>query len=664
MVIWFKSLKEKLNEFNIYGFDTETIGQNNNFYLGTVFGNDIQKIFYNQLEMINFLNSHIFKHNTFICATNLQFDILSLFKNNMNMIQPLFRNSEMITAIMKDKNDRRTKFIDTYNFVPYSVEKLGKILNIPKMKKPERLGQIPQTKEEINYLALYCMRDSEISCKFLQFLQQGYNKELNTNLKLTVGSNSMNLFRNNYLKIPIRQPERKLLETFYKGYYGGRTEVFKRGHIEKCYYYDINSLYPTVMLNDYPNPNTQNINKSNKNIIKEYDGISEIRINIPKEYTFLLPFKQKQKIGTKLIFPIGTIKGWFTHAEIRKAIEYNGKIISYGKSIYYNQNFKPFEEYVNILYSKRLKLKEQNNPMEILYKLSLNSLYGKFAQKINNKQEIIHADNMTSKKLDEIAKKQLDCHMIGDYFYITNKKGIGEKIPSFVNPIFSIYTTAYARLLMFEKMQDIQDYYYMDTDSLIINKKINVSLKLGDFKKEYDIKEGKIIKPKMYGFIGNKYENDKLINKDISIIRCKGLPLRDNYEEFLNFLKTKKAQYFKFAKFKECIRSKENNKYGKKQFNQIITILKNYDLEDTKRIWKNKSFDSNILEDSKPINIRFNPLINNEKKLYNITEKKNTNTFINQLKKKLYNIDTFDGKGKDISNKNFLDNEIFWTLQE
>lgn len=603
MAVWLKSLKEKLNEYNIYGFDTETIGQNNDFYLGTIYGNDIQKIFYNQLEMINFLNSHHFKHNTFICATNLQFDILSLFKNNMNMIQPLFRNSEMITAIMKDKNDRRTKFIDTYNFVPYSVEKLGKILNIPKMKKPERLGMIPQTKEEINYLALYCMRDSEISCKFLQFLQQGYNKEMNTNLKLTVGSSSLNLFRNNYLKIPIRQPERKLLETFYKGYYGGRTEIFKRGQIEKCYYYDINSLYPTVMLNDYPNPNTQSIIKSNIDVIKEYDGISEIKISIPKEYTFLLPFKQKQKMGTKLIFPIGTIKGWFTHVEIRKALEYNAKIISYGKSIYYNKNFKPFEEYVNILYAKRLKLKEQNNPMEILYKLSLNSLYGKFAQKINNKQEIIHADNMTMIKLKDIAEKQLDCQMIGDYFYITNKKGIGEKVPSFVNPIFSIYTTAYARLLMFKKMQNIQDYYYMDTDSLISEKKINVSLKLGDFKKEYDIKEGKIIKPKMYGFIGDKYENNKLIKKDISIIRCKGLPVKDNYEEFLNFLKTKKAQYFKFAKFKECIRSKENYKYGKKQFNQIITILKNYDLEDTKRIWKNKNYDSNILEDSKPIQI-------------------------------------------------------------
>ena len=87
---WFKPLKTKITEKILYGFDTETIGENNDFYLGTIYGDDIQKVFYEPEEMIRYFNTQKFKRNCMIVATNLQFDILSLFENQMDMIYPVF----------------------------------------------------------------------------------------------------------------------------------------------------------------------------------------------------------------------------------------------------------------------------------------------------------------------------------------------------------------------------------------------------------------------------------------------------------------------------------------------------------------------------------------------------------------------------------------------
>jgi hypothetical protein len=118
----------------------------------------------------------------------------------------------------------------------------------------------------------------------------------------------MSLFKNRYIgnKAYYRHDPQDLLDEF-QSYYGGRTEVFCRGKIEDYNYYDFNSLYPSVMMNKFPDPNT--FRRNTRNIIdyiKNYDGCSKVDIFAPKNIKYhLLPYRTNNKV----VFPHGDMTG-------------------------------------------------------------------------------------------------------------------------------------------------------------------------------------------------------------------------------------------------------------------------------------------------------------------------------------------------------------------
>ena len=89
-------------------------------------------------------------------------------------------------------------------------------------------------------LEKYNIRDSYITYKFAEFLQNNFNK-IGGNLKFTIASSSMSLYRKKYLKYWILQPPKEIIKQQINGFYGGRTEAFERGYIEDKNYYDINN---------------------------------------------------------------------------------------------------------------------------------------------------------------------------------------------------------------------------------------------------------------------------------------------------------------------------------------------------------------------------------------------------------------------------------------
>lgn len=121
-------------------------------------------------------------------------------------------------------------------------------------------------------------------------------------------------------------------------------------------------------------------------------------------------------------------------------------------------------------------------------------------------------------------------------------------------PIISLYITSYARDLLYESfIKNNEDkIYYFDTDSGITEKEIKVSKELGGIKKEYNIKELILIKPKQY-FLRN--------DKDKEIIRFKGIPHKYISKcDFINIAnrligtKDKKYNYNRLVKFREGLR--------------------------------------------------------------------------------------------------------------
>jgi hypothetical protein len=322
----------------------------------------------------------------------------------------------------------------------------------------------------------------------------------------------------------------------YSGYYGGRTEAFKRGKISNIYYYDINSLYPYVMTKSYPDPNSlTNVNKSCLYYINNYEGLTKIKIKCPDYIKIpLLPLRTKDK----LIFPTGIIEGTYTHIEIKKALQIGYELIEIYDGIYFKETINIFNNFVNDNYNNRMKLKKIGSPLEYVYKIILNSLYGKFGQRYDVKQNIYFINDFDFS--DNNIKKYKEVEVLKEYFVVT--KELCEKPPDFIQPIWSIYVTAYGRLELYELFEQVgfDEVYYCDTDSLFTTKLLKEGLKLGELKLEYKIKSGIIIKPKFYEING--------------IVKAKGLKGFNKKENLLSLLEEGKYTTTKFCKFKETLR--------------------------------------------------------------------------------------------------------------
>lgn len=583
--LFLKPLFQKhLSKREIIGFDVETIGKHNEFYMGGLYSKEGYKAFYDRYEMIQELQKKEYFGNKYITATNLLFDFTTLYFDTKywNDFKIILRGSDLITATTKNSNTKqRLQFIDTFNYAKFGVAKMGEIINIPKLESPSCLGREPENKKEAQELETYNERDCEITYKFMNFMQDSFH-DLGAKLKLTSASTSMDLFRRKYLRKTIMKEEYTLKqnvnEFIFKAYYGGRTEVFKRG-LEKRHLraYDINSLYPSVMLEAYPRPDSAKITNYPTQEHLEYEGVSHVRIYCPYMEYPLLPVRH----DGKLVFPTGVFEGHYTHIELRKALELGYKIIKMYKTLYYTKTFYPFKNYVEDLYSKRLELQAIGSNMQMVVKLFLNSLYGKFGQKTLNDTQIINFDFLEENETEEFLKNTMEkVTRDGKHFIMNQEKTCNQ---GFVIPIFATYTTARARIKIHHYIQRYNA-YYCDTDCAVTRKEMLTSNKLGSMKLEHDIKKAIFVKPKMYMY--------DIANKDKTIIKLKGVRSLTK-DKFMNILRGNSVSFQKFMKLKESVRRAI-------PVNTVDIVEKNISLEDNKREWLTK-FNPNELQNSQPL---------------------------------------------------------------
>lgn len=585
--------KDKPIIYNISSFDIETTGLRNDFYLFgymTNEGNYIQTK--SKTVAIDILNK---LKNTKVYATNLGFDFNALSEGTdlVNKCKILIRGNNYITISWKGTY-RKIQLYDSINYGGMSVESMGKILGIRKLKKPRCLGRTPKNRKEYEELEEYNKRDCEITKRFMELVQKTLNM-LGGELKSTISSCALDLYRRKFLKIDVIQ-EKHFLKNMdykrkiYKAYYGGRTEAFKRGILNsetsktgKWYYGDVNSLYPSCMLEEYPVPMSvkykSKINKDEYSDYLKYEGVSVFTINVPYMKYPPLPFRK----DGKLVFPCGTLKEQsYTHLEIRNALKYGCEIIEMKEVLYYTETYRFFGDYVETLYSMRMNYKKEKSEMEHVIKLLLNSLYGRFALRNINKTEFRNMDNYeeTLKLVKDCEARGVKVHgdSVGNVYFSDNEEFEG--VTSY--PIWSAYVTSYARIKIHDLLIEYEP-VYCDTDSVITEKEVKDSKELGELKLEKVINNWIIIKPKLY------ITDDGL--------KCKGVPIPKNQRDKLRLvnklLNEETIRYNKFIKVKEGI--SRNIKV-----NSVIVQEKNINLQDDKRIWKGK-FNKNILEDSMPL---------------------------------------------------------------
>lgn len=172
-------------------------------------------------------------------------------------------------------------------------------------------------KEESNkYLIKDLLSLHEVITKFNHELFLNFN--LNITDILTISGLAQKIFKKFYYKksiIPLINTK-EIYNDVKLSYYGGKTEVF-RPQGKDLYYYDVNSLYPFVALNDMPGCEVSYIEFYNDDYnlndlfgmfycdisTKNYDG-----------YIGLLPVRDSKR---GLIFPLGSWSGWYFSEELK-----------------------------------------------------------------------------------------------------------------------------------------------------------------------------------------------------------------------------------------------------------------------------------------------------------------------------------------------------------
>ena len=564
-----RGISKKIPE--CYGFDTETFDNNQKMSVCS-FVNDIEThVFFTRKEAIAWLDQKALqkarsKRPVYIIATNMQFDVAVLFGNGKELtdFKPFFRDTTMITGSYKG-----LKFLDTMNYAPLSVEGWGEHLGFPKMRSPVNLGQKPQSEEEMAYLTAYNIQDSLISFKAWQSL---YSRLLGMNgrLKATIASTAMEYYRKNFQKESMMSTPKDRLAFERASYYGGRTEVFARGLLPRgeYYMYDKVSMYPFVMSDRaYPDTRYAKFVSPRSRNIEDFLGISEVTVTAPMLEYPLLPYR----VGLKLIFPVGTFRGVYTHVELSEARKLGYVIQEIHKQLIFTRSCSPFKEFVEVLFAKKESAADKEE--RLLMKLILNSFYGKFGARMETEKVCEHIGTIDWRKVPEKFK------IIEQY--VSYERELPEnKIPKYVIPVIASYVTSYARLELYKYFKEKP--LYCDTDSIILDHTIEETSGLGGMKLEEPGTTGYIVKPKMYMF-GDK-------------VKVKGAIMRrpkksDSPEEtknkqaynrriFESILQGEPVPQSKFMKFRESLRRKDCS------FNEVRDFLKSYTLEDNKRYWE------------------------------------------------------------------------------
>ena len=426
--------------------------------------------------------------------------------------------------------------------------------------------------EAIKYCKLDCKCLFEILVQFNNLIFNNFN--VNIHKSLTLPSLAMRIYKSQFMpKNQIYQIGGAVERDIRQSYTGGAVDVYiphNRKSVDSLfsqiktffttlYYYDVNSLYPFVMSSTAmpigkPVAFEGNIRKIDP---KAY-GFFYCKITSPEYLDHpILQRRIKTENGIRTVAGLGSWYGWIYSAEMDNAVRFG-----YQFEILRGYEFKMgfiFKDYVNKMYNLRLEY-DKSHPMNLIAKLLMNSLYGKFGMKLEN--TIIEMFDTSNEIENDLLKKMVNTYgmTIQDFIKIDNKlltvrNSVNncvyyndDEVDTYhgvdVNIAIASAVTAGGRMWMsLFKNNPNFNLYYSDTDSGIVDAPLPVDMVgggLGQFKLEYIIKRAVFLAPKVYGFITD--ENDKIIKikgvkteliDNINIQDLESLLIKDSSREFI-----------------------------------------------------------------------------------------------------------------------------------
>lgn len=304
---------------------------------------------------------------------------------------------------------------------------------------------------------------------------------------------------------PIDVP--KTDEFFYNDfapyYYGGRVQCFEKGIInDKFHVVDINSAYPFAMLHRHP----YSANYS------AYDGF-EKEADFYKVHCISAGAFPFRGMGSGLSFPNDnesreyTITKW----EYQAAIDTDTiKAVRVLQSIKFCGHVD-FADYVNKFYALRQEATQKNDAAgRLLYKLAMNSLYGKFAANPERYKYhmIVPMDDIPA--LDDCGWQFAG--ELGNWALA--EAPLPENARHYYNVATGASITGFVRAMLWRAICSSGGVLYCDTDSIAcrtIGDAIKIGDKLGEWKNEGAFDKAGIAGKKLYIFRGipNKLQKGK-----------------------------------------------------------------------------------------------------------------------------------------------------------
>lgn len=467
--------------------------------------------------------------------------------------------------------------------------------NLPNNKRMNPARTLYET------LLLRCQKIQRLGFKLVTIWEHEFDELLKSNVEMQQFINSLD-----YLKNEPLDPR----HAFFGGRTGVCKLYHKVVGTEKIFYYDVTSLYPYInKYKEYPIGIPKILigrDLENRSVF-DIKGIIKCRILPPKNlYHPVLPLKMHSKLLFILCHKCALDKfddecnhtddersfiGTYVAEELRVAVQKGYKILClYEAWEYQTTIYDPatksggiFAEYINTFlkikteasgfpswcktpsdedkfienfYEKEGVLLERdmiikNEGLRSLSKICLNSIWGKFGERpdkvkklfINDRDKLINLVTDPSFETQSLYTLSHDA-VLASYKLINE----GNNLQPNVNVAIAAYTTAHARLHLYEYLDKLQDrILYYDTDSVVfVKNESEVGLPLGDylgdltdelseFGEQCYINEVVFTSEKSYAFTV-KDSSDQIVG---SVCKVKGISLNHENSLHINFERMK-----------------------------------------------------------------------------------------------------------------------------
>lgn len=426
------------------------------------------------------------------------------------------------------------EFRDSMNILPVALKVFEKDTFDYRLLEPE-VRDIPENREKIRkYLRSDCVN--------LYRLVSAHRTE--NGVTLTQAGASMKKWTRMASVKPPRQTAARYHQ--YKPYYyGGRVQCFEQGaKRERFKVIDINSAYPEAMLHAHPYSPAATVMSH----LPPEGQLQKCMVTLKCTARGCFPFRLGDD-PTKgdLFFPHDerTVRTYnVTGYELMTALELDAvKNISIER-VHYFQHSITFEEYILSNWDKRAAAKAAGNEaLDIIYKLLMNSLYGKFASDYSKYREfqIAHLDDLLhyrgGLKLGPRGweKDKLGPWDVDPAVWAEGKRLISRKIAEDKHRYYNIATaasiTGFVRAKLFRALCEVERPLYCDTDSIACVDTAHLPLGkgLGQWKVEGDFDRWAIAGKKTYAFhkagAPLTFDLDGLGEYEHWKVACKGVDL-------------------------------------------------------------------------------------------------------------------------------------------